>query len=120
MMTGLLLGLACETATPLPPRARDTTHVAAQMVAAGEVRGYLVRTEGSVDAHLLLTTSLDEDVQARAKIHTGSTVLAITPTTDTAKSVAYLEGLPGIERVTVACERKVCPDLNPGAAQSSP
>ena len=33
MMTGLLLGLACETATPLPPRARDMTHVAAQMVA---------------------------------------------------------------------------------------
>ena len=119
-MTSLLLGLACETATPLPPPSRDTTKVAAQMVAAGDVRGYLVRTEGSVDAHLLLTKSLDDETQAQAKTYVGSTVLAIVPATDTAKSLAYLEGLPGIERVTVICQRAACPELNPGAVQSSP
>ena len=120
MIPAILLGIACEAATPLPPSARDTRRVKAQMVAAGDVRGYLVRTAGSTEGILLLTSVLDEQARTKAKTFSGATVLAVAPTTDASKSRTYLEGLEGIERVTLVCARARCPEITPGTEQSSP
>lgn len=119
MIAALLVGLACESAQPLPPPARASTRVASQMVAAGDVHGYLVRTEGSTEAVLLLSTEIDEGARQQAKGFTGSTVLAITPATDTTQSESYLKGLPGIETVTTVCARQQCPGVIVEVGQSS-
>ena len=119
MLIAIIVVLACESAVSLPPVARDPARVAPQMVAAGEVRGYLVRAAGSSDGVLMLTADLGEATRARAASFSDSTVLAITPTSDLDKSRAYLRGLPGIERVSVICVRDRCPEINPGAERSS-
>gem|GEM_PF-2252012 len=120
MILALLLGFACEKATPLPPPAREVTRVTAQMVVAGDVRGYLVRASGSTQGVLMLTSGIDEKVQAQAKTFSGATVLAIAPTTDATKSRAYLEGLEGIQGVRLFCARERCPEVTAEVEQSNP
>ncbi len=118
MLMSLLLGLACESATPLPPTARETTPVQAQMVEAGEIRGYLVRSDESSRGVLLLVPDLGESAQSRAKMFIGSTVLAISPPTDIGKSKAYLAGMDGIEEVTILCDREECPGVTAEAGRA--
>ena len=92
MLGAILVGLACESATPLPPPKRPSTLVTKQMVEAGDVRGYLVRPETSQEGVLLLAAQLDAATRRQAEEFTGSTVLVISPRTSVEKSEAYLKG----------------------------
>ncbi len=113
MLGAILVGLACESATPLPPPKRPSSMVTKQMVEAGDVRGYLVRPETSQEGVLLLAAQLDATTRRQAEEFTGSTVLVISPRTSVEKSEAYLKGLSGITRVRTVCAREACPEIIP-------
>ena len=120
-MTLLLLILACETAQPLPPSAAPPRPPSAQMMKSGDVNGFLIGGSGENRAILLLVDHLDEDARAQSTTFTPATVLAITPTTETQAAQAYLSGLPGVEHVTIVCQRTECPETSlEGVRSTSP
>lgn len=119
MLAAILVVLACESATPLPPPRRPSVKVTNQMVEAGDVRGYLVRPERSQEGVLLLAAHLDATTRRQAEEFTGSTVLAISPETSVEKSEAYLKGLSGITRIRTVCARESCPEIIPAEERPS-
>ena len=108
----LLLLLACETAQPLPPPSATKALPTAQMVKVGEVSGLLVEGGQSEHAVLLLVDHFSDAARARAKVFAPAPVLAISSSTPIAAAEAYLSGLPGIQTVTILCDRADCPELN--------
>ncbi len=89
------------------------------MMKSGDVTGFLVGGAGKNRAVLLLVDHLDEAARTQSKTFTPATVLAISPATETQAAQAYLSDLPGVEHVTIVCQRMKCPDLSLEAAQST-
>lgn len=110
----LLLGLSCsaEDPVPLPEPTHDVWRPKGRMVAASDLRGYLVKPESTPAPGLLvLVDAIDPAARASAdqEAVAGRIVLLIEADTDTARAEDYLNRLASTRGVQTRCDRETCP-----------
>jgi hypothetical protein len=108
----LQLGCTSEPPLPLPQPEQPVWQAKGRMVSAADLRGYLV-TPQTLPAMgvLVLVDDIDDAARAHALAlaEAGELVLLLPPSVETARGVAYLDGLSTTRGVRTLCQRASCP-----------
>jgi hypothetical protein len=82
------------------------------MVAASDLRGYLVMPQRLPAAGALVLVDRIDDAErgtANAMAESGEVVFLLPPTVETSRGTAYLDGLSTTRGIRTLCRREACP-----------
>ncbi len=107
-----MMGCSTQPPVPLPEPEPPQWRAKGRMVAAADLRGYLVMPQSTPAVGALVLVDhieADQRQSAHAMAARGEVVLLLPPTVSVSRGSTYLDGLSSTRGIRTLCEREICP-----------